>query len=506
MRTCFSVAMFLMIMSFPARGAEPDGGFPVEGFTPARTVNVANAAELAAALGDAKPGDLVLLADGDYASEALLVVNVNGTREAPVVIRAANRAKARLSGKAGIRVEDSEYVAIEGIEFAHEARTPAVTLDGCRRCRITRNIIHLKEIDDTRMEWLSVDGDRSLHNRVDHNLVEEKRNSGVMLELGGSGAARGFESTRHDVIDNNHFRNFYPGTQNGYETIRAGSSTYSHSASFTTIQDNLFENCDGEGEIVSIKTRQVWVRRNTFRNCRGMLTLRNTHQCVVESNWFFDNGSKDSAGIRIFGRGHEVFNNYMQGLKGAGIMIRTGDIEMRTQSRHEMEQANNGVFDAAQWGQYQRPENALVAFNTVIDCGIGIDIGDKREQYPLPPRNCRILNNLFQGNGELIRVVSEPENWTWSGNLNLAGGTAAAGGEEQMIRTAAGALAETGGWYPLVAGNVAVDAAEKAPATITDDIEGQPREGKPDVGADELSAARPERAPLTAKMVGPDSD
>ncbi|KAK9659844.1 hypothetical protein K7432_018411 [Basidiobolus ranarum] len=40
--------------------------------------------------------------------------------------------------------------------------------------------------------------------------------------------------------------------------------------------------------------------------------------------------------------------------------------------------------------------------------------------------------------------------------------------------------------------------------STTDDIQGQPRnDGKPDIGADELSDARVKRNPLSPKDVGP---
>ncbi len=49
---------------------------------------------------------------------------------------------------------------------------------------------------------------------------------------------------------------------------------------------------------------------------------------------------------------------------------------------------------------------------------MAFDIGDAREQYSLPARDCIIANNLIVSDrASVSRLVSEPENWTWTDNI-----------------------------------------------------------------------------------------
>ena len=301
------LVVLLALVVFPlARGAE-EAGVDFEHFRPAQIRSVATLKELQAALASAKPGDCIEAADGDYAAPKTLAVASSGTPAAPIVIRAKNTGRARLTGGGGFYVKNAQYVVICGFDFSHRDDNAALRLQGCRHVRFTRNVVHIKETPagktEKRLHWIEMDGEDSHHNRVDHNLIEEKHNSGVMVVTGGSGAATHYQSSREDRIDHNYFHNFYHGRSNGYETIRLGTSAVSHSSGHTIVEDNLFENCDGEAEIVSVKTNENTVRRNTFLNSRGMLTLRNCHACVAENNCFLNpSGKKGAEGIRFTGR------------------------------------------------------------------------------------------------------------------------------------------------------------------------------------------------------------
>ena len=72
--------------------------------------------------------------------------------------------------------------------------------------------------------------------------------------------------------------------ENGGETMRLGYSYQSMFVSRTTVEDNLFTQCDGEIEIISSKSCENVYRHNTFRDCEGTLTLRHGNRCVVDGN------------------------------------------------------------------------------------------------------------------------------------------------------------------------------------------------------------------------------
>ena len=488
-------------------------GISVEDFVPRRTVRVATAKELMTAVADAKAGDLIEAADGDYDnSKVIRIEKRKGSSQSPILIRAANRGRARIIGNGGFQIVGCAYVVVEGFSLFHKDVEMACQMIGSNHCRFTRNHVQIKEIVaserlDRRLHWAAISGDNSHHNRIDHNLFEKKHNSGVMVCTGGSNVETGNMSTQYDRIDRNHFRDFHHGMGNGYETIRLGSSAYSHSSSFTVVENNLFERCNGEGEIVSVKTCENTIRHNTFRECRGMLTLRNCHRCLVEGNFFFNDGTQDnSAGIRFFGDGHVIINNYLQDLNKSAIMIRTGDIERRTDNRAKYEERDG---DARNYGAYQRPENALIAFNTIVNCSVAFEVGEKgerAEKYSLPARNITIANNLVISNR--ARINSDKgmwDNFTFEGNLFYS---SHADGEigwelpEGGYTLANPELIQRDGFMQLTPKSAAVNAAVGRYADVEQDIQGHPRGADKDIGADELSKANARYVPLTGHDVG----
>jgi len=100
----------------------------------------------------------------------------------------------------------------------------------------------------------------------------------------------------------------------------------SKSSGFTIVAHNLFEDCEGDPEIVSIKSCDNIVRRNTYLKSYGTLSLRHENRNRIEGNYFFG-GDKPigispaksilyTYGIRIYGTDRLNINNYMEGLNG----------------------------------------------------------------------------------------------------------------------------------------------------------------------------------------------
>ena len=57
------------------------------------------------------------------------------------------------------------------------------------------------------------------------------------------------------------------------------------------VEDNYYEHCDGEAEIISNKSCENIYRRNTFVECKGAL-MRHGNRCTAEGNWFFGHGRR----------------------------------------------------------------------------------------------------------------------------------------------------------------------------------------------------------------------
>src|SRR5205085_6289094 len=159
----------------------------------------------------------------------------------------------------------------------------------------------------------------------------------------------------YHVISRNYFgpRPVLTAASNGGETIRVGTSDESFHLSRSTVEDNFFERCNGDVEIISSKSLENIYRRNTFYECEGALTLRHGNGSVVEGNYFFGNHKTNTGGVRIIGEDHKVYNNYFQDLAG-------------TASRSPLS-IMQGLENSPLNGYFQ-VRNATVVFNTFVNC------------------------------------------------------------------------------------------------------------------------------------------
>ncbi len=121
------------------------------------------------------------------------------------------------------------------------------------------------------------------HNRFDHSHLVGKSNAGVTMAV-RLNSKESIEN--HHRIDHNYFGPRPVLGSNGGETLRIGTSHHSLNDSFTIIENNYFDRCNGEVEIISNKSGSNAIRNNTFFESRGTLTLRHGNGNVVENNVF----------------------------------------------------------------------------------------------------------------------------------------------------------------------------------------------------------------------------
>ncbi len=273
------------------------------------------AAELAAALARAAPGDVFVLEDGTWRDQRIEFA-AEGTADAPVMLRARTPGGVRLTGTSRLEIS-GRWLQVEGLRFEGGALGPgqAVVQFRGRRgsaadSRFTESaIVRVNPPDPaTRYAWVALQGQR---NRVDHNRFEGQAHSGVTVVVD---RRADIEDTHR--IDANHFVDRAPGLDNGFESIRIGTSAEAGSASRTIVEGNLFERVDGEIEVVSVKSGGNVVRGNTFLDSAGTLTLRHGSDNLVDDNHFIASGRAGTGGIRVMGEGHVVRRNLLQGLSG----------------------------------------------------------------------------------------------------------------------------------------------------------------------------------------------
>ncbi len=116
------------------------------------------------------------------------------------------------------------------------------------------------------------------------------------------------------------FKNFEGiGNDQGIEPIRIGLSTQGHLESRTLVEYCYFTRCNGDGEIISHKSRQNVYRYNTFEdNPVSELVLRHGDEGIVYGNFFINN----MGGIRVReGSQHFIYNNYFDRIDRRAIIL-----------------------------------------------------------------------------------------------------------------------------------------------------------------------------------------
>jgi len=478
-----------------------------------RVIRVSDTARLLEAIEDAVAGDTILLADGTYTGDQVIVISgKQGTEEQPIIIAAENTGKAEIAGNLLFVIEKSRYLILRGLKFTTTGEpssaggvTGAVIIGASSsHIRVTGNHFALTEQPGLlrTKNWVRLQGQDIAHVRIDHNLFENKQQLGSFIVLHVSNNLEEDDMARHTLIDHNHFKDMATLGQNGGEAIRIGNTRYkSQIDSHTIIEHNLFERTDGErSEIISLKNSSNIIRYNTVLETEGAITLRYGDRNSVYGNYFLGNGKPGTGGVRIYGQDQKVYNNYFAGLTREAVTLGSGNAD------------DVAALDETGYIRLNRVE---VVHNTFVDNNTHLAYQHRPDTYPLEPMNTVIANNLFYNTRVYEPMFSRQSSVlfalpgvSWSGNLvhgpvlSLYGTEAA--GEAGIIKVSDPAL--TSGldkvYFPAE-NSPLVDAGGATFAYLDADIEGKPRDARPDVGCFEYSGRPLLIGPLTADKVGP---
>ncbi len=355
---------------------------------------------------NAKAGDTIVLANGTW-NDFEIVFTGKGTKLKPITLTAETKGKVILSGNSNLRLA-GEYLVVSGLVFK-DGFTPSSEVISFRRnkedlafhSRVTEVVIDNYSNPD-RFEsdyWVGIYGK---YNRFDHNHLVGKRNKGVTVAVR---LTTEDSQENHHRIDHNYFGPRPMFGSNGGETLRIGTSHHSLTNSFTVVENNYFDRCNGEVEIVSVKSGKNRIANNTFFESRGTLTLRHGNGNVIENNVFFGNGVDHTGGIRVINRDQVIRNNYLEGL--TGYRFGSGLTVM------------NGVPNSP-INRYHQVANATIEGNTLINVEhVHLAAGSDAERSAAPI-DSRVSNNLIfnENNQAPFSVFDDISGIEFSGNVS----------------------------------------------------------------------------------------
>ena len=357
----------------------------------AKNILVNTQSEYQEAVEAAQPGDTIVLANGEWRDFEILFKG-KGTEEQPITLTAETKGEVLITGRSNLGLS-GEYLVVSGLVFkdGHAPGSPVISFrtseeDIAFHSRVTEVVVDgfVKPDRHNTDSWVNLFGK---HNRLDHSFFAGKSNRGVTIgvQLHNREGVGMVNMENHHRIDHNYFGPRPVIGSNGGETIRIGNSWASLGDSLTTVENNFFDRCDGEVEIISNKGGKNVFRGNVFFESRGTLTLRHGNDNIVENNVFIGNGVRHTGGIRVINKRQTVRNNYMQGL--TGYRLGGGFVIM------------NGVYNSV-INRYHQVDDALIENNTIIDVDhIEFAAGSDEERQATPINSVFRANLIFNADG-----------------------------------------------------------------------------------------------------------
>ena len=338
------------------------------------------------------PGDVIQLANGTWEDFEILFTG-KGKKDKPIVLTAETKGEVILTGQSNLRLA-GQYLEVSGLVFK-DGYTPTSEVISFRQNN--ENLAYNSRVSEVVIDnynqperyevdfWVMMYGK---NNRFDHNHLVGKRNKGVTMAV-----RMNTEDSRENYhrIDHNYFGPRPILGSNGGETLRIGTSHHSRKDSFTTVENNYFDRCDGELEIISSKSGKNKILNNTFFESRGTLTMRHGNNTLVEGNVFFGNDVDHTGGIRVINAGQTVRNNYMEGLKGTrfgGALV-------------VMNGVPNGPIN-----RYDPVINAVIENNSLINSdNLQLGAGSDEERSGPPDDSVFESNLIFNDDGRDVFTV-----------------------------------------------------------------------------------------------------
>ena len=364
----------------------------------ASVYNVSNSDEFNATAKKVQAGDSIVLASGVWQDAALVLRRAHGTAEQPVTVTVAQKGNTFLEGASSLRFS-GDYIHVDGLFFRNggqgvrhviEFRTSST--DYANHSVLSECVIKDYNPADKseQSDWVSLWGK---HNTVEHCYFAGKNNQGTTFIVWPNDS---LSQENHHRIYRNYFGYRKPLGSNGGETMRIGTSHVSKSNSQTVVEGNYFEHCDGEVEIVSVKSCENEIINNTFYECEGALVLRHGDRNEVSGNLFIGNGKRHTGGVRIVNEGQYVHHNFFYKLAGKEFRAAVSIM--------------NAIYDTPLNG-YHQVRDAVIEQNTFVSCAHPFElcVGKGFRERDAKPERCVVRKNIVYcpNAEELVKAYDE---------------------------------------------------------------------------------------------------
>lgn len=374
----------------------------------AKNHKVNNMDEYLSAVKSLHPGDTITLAKGIWKDQKILF-HGEGSVDKPIVLTVEKYGETTIEGQSNLQLYGN-YLVVDGLVFVNGYSPSKKVIEFRSGTAKTANHSVLKNVvidhfnqPDRNIEdsWVNLWGHK---NEVSNCYFGGKTNQGVTLIVwpNGEGHKENFHQIKH-----NYFGPRPRLGSNGGETIRVGTSHVSKDNSNTTIEANFFDRCNGEVEIISIKSCENKILNNTFWECEGSLVLRHGDRNEVAGNFFLGNNKPSTGGVRVINEGHKVHNNYFYGL--TGLDFRGALVVM------------NGVPNSV-LNRYHQVKNVEIMFNTWVDCTLPwqLCVGSDDERTARP-ESTLIANNIVYNTKEteLVKFFDKKDGIIFHNNLMI---------------------------------------------------------------------------------------
>ncbi len=459
---------------------------------PVNSYYVTSKSEFDAAVKVVAPGDEIVLANGTY-TDIEFEFDADGEEGNMIYLRGEDPTKVFISGTSQIKF-GGDYLYVYNLSFngcvAYSKDTKGTIVEfrngssneayhcTLSDCSFDSCVPDDKSFDDA---WVNVYGQ---YNTVQRCYFGGKDNKGLYIVVWHKN-----EKADYCTIRENYFYRpeTYNSEENGQEIMRIGDSTNSITDSSTVVEDNFFYKCNGEIEIISIKSGDNLINRNTFLECVGCVTLRHGNYNTVSNNYFLANEVPKAGGVRVINKGHKIYNNYFYGQvsddERAAISIQLG-------------------VEDGELNEYDPVIDVTIANNTMVDCkenfSFGVGSATVVPQDVLITGHIAVTSEtstLIDENGEDSSGITFSVSYLEGENGVISGeGLLSTGAYDRTTMIIAGKS------FPKLVSTTKYTAA---PDYVTEDISGVTRQSPTPLGAIADADAAPASTIATNSNCGP---